>query len=217
MIIGVNLKWEHHCQIYPPIFLHLVSDSHHSCLNQSFACRLIFFPLIPDPTCWQHFLRLTDKEELLLWTCFSTALSGEALSPIRFWANPLSHSCLLTSFIYKALNSEMKASENPIWKWHKNRPGSAPTNMSRHGITLSSRSIYLCKYWMPQKSQSLSFADHHTLPGEFCLLLALSLYPFPSFFFLSSTKQSLPACSHGILSTLLRRNKTPSEFLWYRI
>lgn len=136
---------------------------------------LFFFPLIPDPICWEPFMRVTDKEELLLWTCFSTALSGEALSPIRFWADPLSHSCLLTSFIYKAINSKMKASENPIWKWHKNWPGSAPTNMSRHGITLSSRSIYLCKYWMPQKNQSLSSAHHDTLPGEFCLLLALSL------------------------------------------
>lgn len=44
IITGVSLKWEHHCQIYSLIFLHLVSASHHSCLNQSFACRLIFPP-----------------------------------------------------------------------------------------------------------------------------------------------------------------------------
>lgn len=74
IINRVSLKWEHHCQTYPLIFLHLASASHHSCLNQSFACRLIFFPLIPDPTHWQPFMRLKDKEDLLLRTCFSTAL-----------------------------------------------------------------------------------------------------------------------------------------------
>lgn len=44
IITRVSLKWEHHCQTYPLIFLHPVSASHHSCLNQFFACRLIFSP-----------------------------------------------------------------------------------------------------------------------------------------------------------------------------
>lgn len=35
-------------------------------------------------------MRLKDKEELLLGTRFSTALSGEAVSPIRFWADAVS-------------------------------------------------------------------------------------------------------------------------------
>lgn len=57
----------------------------------------------------------------------------------------------------------------------------------------------------------------HTTRRVLFAATAVSLYPFPSFFFLSSTKQPLPARSHGILSTLPKRNKTPSHFLWHSV
>lgn len=182
-----------------------------------FCLQAYFFPLIPEPIRWQSFTRLKDKEELLLWTCFCTALSGEALSPIIFWPDPLSHSCLPTSFIYKAINSEMKASENPIWKGHKNPPGSAPTNMSRwHHSFQQEHTVMQILSASEKPILQLCRSCHATRRVLFAPSTA-SLYPFPSFLFLSSTKQPLSACFHGILSTLLKRNKTPTRFLWHSI
>lgn len=107
------------------------------------------------------------------------ALSGEVLSPIRFWIDLLSHRCLPTSFIYaEVINEEMKVSENPIWRVCKSWLDSAPTDTNRHCITLSNWSVQLGKHRMPQKIQSLSFAEWHTTKRIMFAASAVSLHPF---------------------------------------
>lgn len=194
--------------------------SQSSLLPQPIFClQAYFFPLIPDPTHWQPFMRLKDEENLLLWTCFSTALSGEALSLFRFWADPLSHSQLSTHFFYLW---SCKFRKEIIWKSHLKR---------------AQESAWLCPHQHEQTWHHSFQQEHivmqtpnasenpilklcraqHTTRRVLFAATAVSLYPFPSFFFLSSTKQPLPARSHGILSTLPKRNKTPSHFLWHSV
>lgn len=108
------------------------------------------------------------------------ALSGEVLSPIRFWIDLLSHRCLPTTFIYaEVINEEMKVSENPIWKVCKSWLDSAPTDTNRHCITLSSWSVQLGKHQMPQKNPILKLCwKWHTTKRIMFATTAVSLHPF---------------------------------------
>lgn len=138
--------------------------------------------------CWQPFMRLKDKEELLLWTCFCTALSGEALSPIRFWADPLSHSQLSTHLFY--LQSHKFRNES-IWKSHLKGTGIILALLPSTRADMASlfpaeahsyANTECLRKANPQKKlptralyEQSMVQKHSTPPGELCLLLALSL------------------------------------------
>lgn len=194
--------------------------SQSSLLPQPIFCLQAYFfspwfqILLTDSLLWDLRIKRIYYFELV-----SALHSGEALSPFRFWADPLSHSQLSTHFFY--LWSHKFRNES-IWKSHLKR---------------AQESAWLCSHQHEQTWHHSFQQEHivtqtrnasgnpilklcrarHTTRRALFAATAVSLYPFPSFFFLSSTKQPLPACSHGILSTLPKRNKTPSHFLWHSI